>query len=161
MGRRLIAVLAVLLAALPAAGTVGPAAAQQTLACPELEGLEIPEAQQFTVTCLGDLTTLGNPRTDQNAAAGGGSRSNPVLHSKDTDYTDDPVPGIQIDGFFPDSCDNVQGESTNFIPRCSNGLRRNGQFAQRGMKLVLSPWTLSQESGKKPSIWMPGTGSSV
>lgn len=113
------------------AGLLGPAAAQEASACPDLQGLAIPEAEAFTVTCLGDLTTLGNPRVDQNAAAGGGSRSNPILHSKDTNYTDDPVPGIQIDGFFPDSCDNVQGESTSFVPRCSNGLRRNGQFAIR------------------------------
>jgi putative cell wall-binding protein len=112
--------------------TLAPAArAQDAPACPDLSALTIPGAEFSQAVCLEDLTTLSNPRTDTGAATGAGTRGSGSIHSKLTRFPQEPVPGVQIEGWFPDSCDHYAVENNSFMPRCSNGLRRNGQFVIR------------------------------
>lgn len=99
--------------------------------CPDPAGIVVPGAVFSQATCLADLTTLGNPRTDTGAATGAGTRGNGSIHSNLTELTDVAVPGLQIEGWFDDSCDNFAPETNTFIPACDNGLRRNGQFVIR------------------------------
>ncbi|MBW3658567.1 MAG: cell wall-binding repeat-containing protein [Actinobacteria bacterium] len=109
-----------------------PAGAQEP--CPPAEDLAIPGAAFVQVTCLDDLTTLGNPRIDQTTYGWGGSgnRGNSALTSKQTAYSDQPVPGVQIEGWFEgDSCSHWEVEHNRFIPSCPDGHRRNGQFLIR------------------------------
>lgn len=95
--------------------------------------VEEPGAECAQATCLPDLTTLGNPRVDPTTLGWGGSgtRANPAVNSVHTDYPDDPVPGIQIEGWFPDSCSHFEVEHNPFIPSCPDGHRHNGQFLIR------------------------------
>lgn len=123
-----IAVLFALLGALLLAAP-GPVQGQATtcagldLAAIEVEGAEFSQAR-----CLPDLSTAGNTfRT-----TGGGSRENPTLHSELTEFPPGAVPGLQVEGWFPDSCDRYEPEAAiAFMPTCDNGLRHNGQFVLR------------------------------
>ncbi len=133
MPRLLVALLTALALCAPAAGlTPTPALAQEgEPGCPDLADLEIPGAEFSQAVCLDDLTTLSNDRTDTGAATGAGTRSNGSLHATATQLTTEPVPGVQIEGWFPDSCDHFQPENNTFIPACDNGLRHNSQFVIR------------------------------
>ncbi len=111
--------------AIPAASGAEP--------CPTPDQVTIPGAEFFEVTCLDDLTTLGNPRIDifTYGWGGSGNRQNPTLNSDLTELPQEPVPGIQIDGRFPDSCSHYEVEHNSFIPSCPGGFRHNGQFLIR------------------------------
>ena len=132
MIRRLpVALVAVLLAALPLAGA-GPLAAQEEAACPAATDLELPEVVDLQVTCLPDLTTATNARTDTGTTTGAGTRGNGTIHSTSTRLPTDPVPGIQIEAFVDgETCDRFAPENNTFVPSCSNGMRRNGQILIR------------------------------
>lgn len=103
--------------------------------CPTADEVEIPGAEFVQVTCLDDLTTLGNPRIDQTTYGWGGSgnRSNSALTSQQTELSDEPVPGVQIEGWFAgDSCSTYELEhNASFMPTCDGGFRHNGQFVIR------------------------------
>ena len=94
-GRKVAAVLATLFVAMPGmAGTVATAKPFPDT-CTE-RPLPVPGAQYQEVACLADLTTTGTTRTghtDPADWAGLTQESLPVP---------DPVPGVQIDGYFPD-----------------------------------------------------------
>ena len=130
-----VAVLALLGPAVPTAqggeaATRGPAHARSGFECPQPDQVSI-KAAWFAATCLNDLTTNGNSRTDTGSTTGWGTRSSGALHSKYANAPEGPVPGLQVDGYFKDSCSNFQQEPTTFIPACSNGLRHQGQFVIR------------------------------
>jgi putative cell wall-binding protein len=126
MPRFAVVAIAVLLV-LPAAG----AQEQEEADCPDLSGFEVLGAEFTQTRCLDDLTTYRNPYTDTTPNAGGGTRDNGAIHSDHTEFPEVEVPGIQVEGWFPDSCDRYQPETTTFMPPCDNGLRRNGQFVIR------------------------------
>jgi len=131
MARRLVAVLSAV-ALLAAGSTLLPDRAQaQEPGCPDLTELQVPGAEFFEAVCLDDLTTLSNPRTDTGGATGAGTRGNGTLHSSKTQLTTEPVPGVQIDGWFPDSCDRYAPENNTFLPACNGAFRHNGQFVLR------------------------------
>ncbi|MGI9016138.1 MAG: cell wall-binding repeat-containing protein [Euzebya sp.] len=112
-------------------GVAVPVVPAQAQTCPT--EVSVPGAEFVQVTCLEDLTTLSNPRMDQTTYGWGGSgnRSNPSLNSTLTTYTDTAVPGLQIEGWFPDSCSRYEIEHNTFIPACPDGHRHNGQFVIR------------------------------
>lgn len=120
-----VAVAVALIAPAPVSGQSG------TSGCPDPATIAVPGAEYVQATCLDDLTTLGNPRTDTGATTGAGTRANGSIHSNLSDLPDQPVPGLQIEGWFPDSCDHVALETTTFIPACPGGFRHNGQFVIR------------------------------
>ncbi|MBW3659243.1 MAG: tannase/feruloyl esterase family alpha/beta hydrolase, partial [Actinobacteria bacterium] len=108
-----------------------PDVAGAQVACPDTSTLDVPGAEYQQVVCLEDLTTRSNPRTDTGASTGAGTRESGSLHSEHTDHVDAPVPGLQIEGWFPDSCDHYQPETNDFMPACDDGMRHNGQFVIR------------------------------
>jgi hypothetical protein len=80
------------------AGPQGPASGPPGSAghCARAASIAMPAAELQTVTCLGDLTThalVGTPFTDQSDWTG--------LHASATSNPTG-VPGIQVDGYFPD-----------------------------------------------------------
>jgi hypothetical protein len=130
MTRTLIGLLCGILAVvlLPAAALPAQQAQQTPSGCPEgLDALEVPGAEHTQAVCLEDLTTFSSERRGTAA----GTRDNQVLQSAYTEYPEQAVPGIQIEGWFPDSCDHYEPEPTSFMPRCANGLRHNSQFVIR------------------------------
>ncbi len=94
----------------------------------DLEAIDVAGAEFSQGRCLPDLSTAGNTfRT-----TGGGSRENPTLHSELTQFPPDAVPGLQMEGWFPDSCDRYEAEAAvAFMPTCPGGMRHNGQFVLR------------------------------
>lgn len=107
------------------------AAAERQADCPDPAKLKVTGADWFQATCLEDLTTNGNSRTDTGSTTGWGTRSSGALHSKYADAPERAVPGVQVDGYLPDSCSDHQNEPTSFMPTCPNGLRHQGQFVIR------------------------------
>ncbi len=76
-----------------------PATQAQTAACPKIDSLQVPGAQKQEEFCLPDLTTEGlvqNVHTDRN------DWLVTPLHAEGTINPPEPVPGIQINGCFPD-----------------------------------------------------------
>lgn len=133
MPRHLLAALTVLaLAAAPLALATPPARAQASgPGCPDTAQLDVPGAELEQAVCLDDLTTRSNERTDTGASTGAGTRGNGSLHASSTRLTQEPVPGVQVEGWFPDSCAHFEVENNTFMPMCANGLRHNGQFVIR------------------------------
>lgn len=83
------AIVAVLVATAPPAPT-------RAAACPALDAIRVSGADKQEAFCLDDLTTAGlvaNTHTDPRDWAG--------LHAKDT-RNPSGIPGIQINGYFPD-----------------------------------------------------------
>ena len=80
---------------------------------------------------LSDLTTTNNPYTDTNSLTGMGfpPPGSGSLNSNKTTATTPPVSGLQIDGYFHDSCDAYQVEPAHlgrngspFIPYCTSNV---------------------------------------
>ncbi|MFG2115722.1 tannase/feruloyl esterase family alpha/beta hydrolase [Streptomyces sp. NPDC048718] len=91
-----VPLLAALLTGLTVLGPVSPAGAHDGGHCARQDRLRVPGAQHQEAACLPDLTTAGlagTPYTDMSDQAG--------LSAKDT-VNPSGVPGIQIDGYFPD-----------------------------------------------------------
>ena len=131
--------------------TAGPAAADkpQSGHCARQSKIAVPGAEQQKVSCLGDLTTAGT------VASG---HTNPAdwagLHTAGTTNPTN-VPGIQVDGYFPDtSTDNTNNgwnHDSQFVlrlpDRWNGGLVVSGSpgnRAQYANDFILSDWVLSQ-----------------
>ncbi|MBB6629399.1 tannase/feruloyl esterase family alpha/beta hydrolase [Nocardioides sp. KIGAM211] len=122
----------------PTAATPSVAVAAQAGHCARQGRIDVPRAPMQKADCLDDLTTAGtstNGHTDQSDWA-----------SLNAPGTDNPtgVPGIQVDGYFPDS-------STS---NTRNGWNHDSQFVIRlpdkwNGKIVVSgaPGTRSQYAG--------------
>ncbi|MBA2528411.1 MAG: tannase/feruloyl esterase family alpha/beta hydrolase [Euzebyales bacterium] len=89
--RALLALCA--LALLPLVPVPAGAAAR----CPRMEAVDVPGAQRQQAACLADLTTAGTTATGHTDASDWLS-----LHAKGT-RNPTGVPGIQVDGYFPDT----------------------------------------------------------
>jgi hypothetical protein len=73
------------------------AAPAEAASCPNAERVRVPGAERQRPACLDDLTTAGtrlSGHTDQSDWAG--------LHASGT-RNPSGVPGLQVDGYFPDS----------------------------------------------------------
>lgn len=126
-----LVVLTLAAALLPAFGT---AAQESEPDCPDTTQLDVPGAEFSQATCLEDLTTFSNPRTDDTTFGwgGDGTRESGPIHSEHTDFPEETVPGVQIEGWFEgDSCSHWEIEHNDFIPACGDGHRHNGQFVIR------------------------------
>jgi hypothetical protein len=99
--------------------------------CPDSGEVVVPRAKWFEATCLDDLTTNGNSRTDTGSTTGWGTQSSGALHSKYSNPPAKAVPGLQVDGYLDYSCSDFQTEPTTFMPTCDNGFRQQGQFVIR------------------------------
>lgn len=107
-------------------------------------------AQWLDCHRLSDLTTTGNPWTDPNDLTGMGAPppSSGSLDSRYSKPTSPAVPGLQLDGYWPDSCNAFQPEPllTNkngqpWFPgctppaalggNCASGCHHDGQFVIR------------------------------
>ncbi|KKZ68965.1 prolyl oligopeptidase family serine peptidase, partial [Streptomyces showdoensis] len=91
-----VPLLAALLTGLTVLGPAAPAGAQVPGHCARQERLQVPGAERQESACLPDLTTAGlagTPYTDMGDQAG--------LSAKGTRHPSG-VPGVQIDGYFPD-----------------------------------------------------------
>ena len=85
-----------LAAGLAAGGTALPAAAAQ--GCGRLADVVVPGAERQVVTCLPDLTTKGT------VPAGRSFVSHfALLNAEGTTQPTAVVPGVQVDGYFPDT----------------------------------------------------------
>lgn len=66
--------------------------------CPNQAAVKVPGAEKQQADCLDDLTTKGtttNGHTDQSDWI--------TLHASQTKNPDEVVPGLQVDGYFPDT----------------------------------------------------------
>ena len=93
---------AVLAAASGTAASPPPGATTKgsSTACRGIEQLSVPGAERLTSACLGDLTTGGTVttgHTDGSGFTGFGGLNVPGI------VKPAPVPGIQLDGYFPDT----------------------------------------------------------
>ena len=68
--------------------------------CPNQDAVRVPGAERQVADCLDDLTTKGT------VASGHTDRSDwQTLHSSASRNPDKVVPGLQVDGYFPDTLD--------------------------------------------------------
>ena len=91
---------AILAAASGTAAQASPAADTAPTTCRGMTQLTVPGAERLKAACLDDLTTTGTIRTghtDGNDFTGFGGLSVPGTVAPDA------VPGIQLDGYFPDT----------------------------------------------------------
>ncbi len=74
------------------------AAPAQAATCPNQNAVRVPGAERQVADCLDDLTTKGTVATNHT------DRSDwQTLHSSASRNPDKVVPGLQVDGYFPDS----------------------------------------------------------
>ena len=66
--------------------------------CDNIDALTVPGAEEQVAACLEDLTTKRTSLTGHTDPSDWAT-----LHSKRSTNPPDPVPGIQIDGYFPDT----------------------------------------------------------
>jgi hypothetical protein len=127
MRRSVLAVLAVLAGLVPAVPAAPALAASH--GCPsDLSAWRARLGAEW-IDChqVADLTTTGNPWTDTGSLTGMGfpPPGSGTLNSHYTNPTAPPVPGLQLDGWFPDGCDAFQVEPVlvnrvgqPFLPGC-------------------------------------------
>ncbi len=146
----LAALLAVPLLALPAlAETAPPPATVTTPHCAAQDGVQVPAAERTVVACLDDLTTAGTTltgHTDQSDWA--------PLNARGT-VNPTGVPGVQVDGYFPDTSrtNTTRGwnHDSQFVLRLPD--RWNGGLVVTGAPgvrkqyandFIISDWVLSR-----------------
>jgi hypothetical protein len=143
--------LAAVLGAVLAVSPLAPAAATATTATADADAarLRVPGAQRQVVTRLADLTTtgtLGTARTDQADWAG--------LHAPGT-VNPSGVPGVQIDGYFPDRSTSNTNHGWNHdaqfvirLPERWNGglvvAGAPGVREQYANDVIISDWVLAR-----------------
>ena len=94
------AIVATAMLTATSATATAPTRTDTSPACPETEHLTVPGAARLEAACLTDLTTTGTiatDHTDSNEFTGFGDLSVPGTVKPAA------VPGIQLDGYFPDS----------------------------------------------------------
>ena len=139
------------LALLGALATAAPASADkpQSGHCARQSKVTVPGAQAQKVACLDDLTTAGtvaSGHTNPNDWAG--------LHAAGT-VNPTGVPGIQVDGYFPDTsttnANNGWNHDSQFVIRIpdqwNGGLVVSGAPGVRGQyanDFIISDWVLSK-----------------
>ena len=151
--RRRITALATIasLALLGGLATAAPASADKPRSghCARQSKVSVPGAQVQKVACLGDLTTAGtvaSGHTNANDWAG--------LHAAGT-VNPTGVPGIQVDGYFPDTsttnANNGWNHDSQFVLRIpdhwNGGLVVSGAPGVRGQyanDFIISDWVLSK-----------------
>jgi hypothetical protein len=108
--------LTLVIAMLPVGGAAGASPAPAgPHTCPSdlFAWQQILGAEWLDCHQLSDLTTTNNPYTDPNSLYGMGLPPNQgagTLNSHYTNPTSPPVTGMQLDGYFPDSCNAFVGE---------------------------------------------------
>ncbi|MDP9434057.1 MAG: tannase/feruloyl esterase family alpha/beta hydrolase, partial [Actinomycetota bacterium] len=136
--------------ALPAlAETAPPPATVTTPHCAAQDGVQVPAAERTVVACLDDLTTAGTTltgHTDQSDWA--------PLNARGT-VNPTGVPGVQVDGYFPDTSrtNTTRGwnHDSQFVLRLPD--RWNGGLVVTGAPgvrkqyandFIISDWVLSR-----------------
>jgi len=114
LGRVRTAVLAVA-GVLALSAAAGPAAAAEPAGCPGLARALVPGAERQQAACLTDLTTAGTVASGHTVPSDFAGLTSAATRSPSG------VPGIQIDGYFPDS------SSTN----THHGWNHDAQFVLR------------------------------
>ena len=153
--RRARSLTSAAVAALALAGTAvlgaAPAAADKPGAghCARIDTVKVKGAEHVETACLDDLTTTGTARS---------GHTNPAdwagLHAAGT-VTPSGVPGIQVDGYFPDTSTSNTNHGWNHdsqfvirIPDAWNGKvvisGAPGVRAQYANDLVIGDWVLAQ-----------------
>ncbi|PRX49892.1 3HB-oligomer hydrolase 3HBOH [Prauserella shujinwangii] len=126
--RRLVTVLPALLAGLLVAVTAPAVAAERPAGCRVARWVHVPGAEHQQVACLPDLTTAGTARTGHTDPADWAGLTQAALP------VPGPVPGVQIDGYFPDdSTSNTNhgwGHDAQFVIRLPE--RWNGGLVVSG-----------------------------
>lgn len=135
--------------ALIGTATVVPSQADPSRHCSNADRLVVPRAEHQAVACLDDLTTAGTTasgHTDPRDWAG--------LHAAGT-RSQSRVPGIQIDGYFPDSSSlntthgwNHDAQFVIRLPDRWNGgiviTGAPGNREQYANDLIISDWALAR-----------------
>ncbi|CAA9459544.1 MAG: FkbW [uncultured Rubrobacteraceae bacterium] len=117
--------------------SVVPITQAQTANCPKIDSLQVPGAEKQEEFCLDDLTTEGlvdGVTTDRQDWDNGAL----ALHALGTvnPRAEEPIPGIQINGCFPDDSDtntNIAGgceHDSQFVIRLPN--EWNGKLLMTG-----------------------------
>jgi hypothetical protein len=94
------AIVAIAMLTATSATATAPTRTDTSPACPDTEHLTVPGAERLEAACLTDLTTTGTiatDHTDSNEFTGFGDLSVPGTVKPAA------VPGIQLDGYFPDT----------------------------------------------------------
>ena len=117
--------------------------------CARISKVRVPGAEQQKVACLDDLTTAGTTRTGHTVAADYAG-----LHAPGT-VNPAGVPGIQVDGYFPDTSTSNPNTGWNHdsqfvirIPDDWNGglvvTGAPGNRSQYANDFIWSDWVLAQ-----------------
>lgn len=124
----LILALAILAALLPLAAEARP---NLSGSCANMNALKVPGAEKQRVTCYADLTTAGLPKAPLLPPYS--ATNNFGTYPSDWSLLNDPqtvnptgVPGIQIDGYFPDT-----PPPAPYTPNPFNGWNHDAQFVIR------------------------------
>ncbi len=122
--------------------------------CPNIESLQVPGAEHQDKYCLDDMTTKGlvdEVHTSRDDWSG--------LHARNTRNPEGPIPGIQIDGYFPDdsitNCNNSAefGEchDAQFVIRMPNDWNGKlvitgapGVRGQYALDFIFSDWMVAR-----------------
>ncbi|PTX53680.1 tannase/feruloyl esterase [Melghirimyces profundicolus] len=132
----------------PAFGLL-PASAREA-PCPEAAGLHVPGSERQVFSCLEDLTTPGLLRTGHTVISDWTG-----LHSIQTPPPERPVPGVQIDGYFPDTSSfnthhgwNHDAQFVLRLPHDWNGklivTGAPGNRRQYALDFTISDWAVSR-----------------
>lgn len=128
---------------------IAPARPSSAATCPRLGKIEVPRAEEQKKACLDDLTTAGT------RDSGHTSRSDwSGLHASET-KNPTGVPGIQVDGYFPDDSRNNSNNrwfhDSQFVIRLPN--KWNGKLVITGAPgvrrqysndFIISDWVLAK-----------------
>jgi hypothetical protein len=115
------------------AGSVRAIAAPTPQTCPSLTSLAAALGNGATVIdCnhVADLTTANNIYTDHGPTTGMGfpPPGSGSLNSKSSNATAPAVPGLQIDGYFPDGCNAFQAEPAALTAAQTSGVPAPAPF---------------------------------
>lgn len=143
MGRLLAFVTALSLAAVAGAGTSSAAS------CRKLNAIDVPGAEEQKKDCLDDLTTEGTTETGHTNESDWSG-----LHAEGT-KNPSGVPGIQVDGYFPDdstsNSNNGWFHDSQFVIRLPN--KWNGKLVVTGAPgvrrqyandFIIADWVLAR-----------------
>jgi Tannase and feruloyl esterase len=144
--RTILATALVLAAGVSALEAAGPARAAE---CPRFRRVQVPRAAEQKKACLDDLTTAGTTQTGHTNQSDWSG-----LHAAGT-RNPSGVPGIQVDGYFPDdsrsNTNNGWAHDSQFVIRLPN--EWNGKLVVTGAPgvrrqyandFIISDWVLAR-----------------